>query len=462
MKSLIVVFTIFLFVTTELFPQQIKSPRSVEQLEEELLTSKISLLEYKTELNKHCSSLQLRSPILSLLDSNYYYEISPTTQDWDLKSKFLNTYSQFETPSLVNYFVKDNATKNIRPSRRTERKFNSEGVITENISWIWNLNSKMLQYLRKFVFNYKSNGNWDNDITYRWNSSQQDWEPFFKYDYYYDLKNKNLVETQIFTWDMTDKKWVNFEKYNYRYNSKDLQDTAFYYVWVPADNNWEISTRNERTYNDLNQLIKVELFVVDGPGIWLKESIDQYTFDINGNINSEYHELYNKDSMKIYPLSRGNGIFDSKNYLLSYKYEEWDLKTSQWGVIYETKYQNDYNSEGQITEVLRLNYNDVSKNYELSAKDNYYYSLRDLVSINEPQSFHEIEIVPNPFRDEIRIKNLKGNGILTLYGIDGKVVEERITKEVSEPINLSIIKPGSYIVKFQVDNKLYFQNLLKY
>lgn len=83
-----------------------------------------------------------------------------------------------------------------------------------------------------------------------------------------------------------------------------------------------------------------------------------------------------------------------------------------------------------------------------------------VTSINELDA--GIKIYPNPVKENLFIEIDNNNSVdITIYDISGKIVEKINSSNNKIEYNTSVIKPGVYLIKFETENKIYYDKFTR-
>jgi hypothetical protein len=84
------------------------------------------------------------------------------------------------------------------------------------------------------------------------------------------------------------------------------------------------------------------------------------------------------------------------------------------------------------------------------------------LGVDELNSQSNLIIYPNPVKDYIFIKENLGNTHLSIYSLNGKLVlEENVEITAENPISLSNLKPGVYLIQLQNEERMFSAKIIK-
>ncbi len=83
------------------------------------------------------------------------------------------------------------------------------------------------------------------------------------------------------------------------------------------------------------------------------------------------------------------------------------------------------------------------------------------VGIYKPDgSIPEINLHPNPAKNQVMVTSSEIIEQITLYNISGKIIEEISCEEQNISLNTTVIPDGLYLVKIETGTKVSFQKFV--
>ena len=154
---------------------------------------------------------------------------------------------------------------------------------------------------------------------------------------------------------------------------------------------------------------------------------------------------------------KSEGAYDSiGNLILDSRYT-WDSATNSWKGSY--KYEFNFDSNGNYTVRMSYAWDSNNNSWQLSGISSFFYSSKNISILNNP-TLMNVYLFPNPAKDEFQISGLTENSRITLFDLNGKSL---INKDVinNEPISISTLKKGIYLVNFTSSDGNHASLLLK-
>lgn len=257
----------------------------------------------------------------------------------------------------------------------------------------------------KIVNGYDQNGNMINRIKYTWNDLGSSYTPDERYDYTYD--DHNYQNQSVYSvWDITSKAWKNDEKVacTFNVNGKILSQDTFKWkesAWAPtfkavatyddrdnllseytmlrdeAGQNWLALSKNEYTYNSLNQwLLAVSYNGKENTDEYVLAFRTNYTYTESGKMTLRHMEDWSVEENKWKDATKETWSYDeAENEIGSSSF----FKDFETGELKETtKREKQYEGKNMI---LDLFYNkDTEGNWRVNSKTEYAYNEKDSVT----------------------------------------------------------------------------------
>ena len=211
-----------------------------------------------------------------VLESKGVLLVSKVTQSNGSASKEDTVYDEFDNLlSLTYYGSYDINTMEGKLLRKVENKYNSKNQIIEKVE----RNGSDLRYTDTTKYTYS------NDLLIKevMNDGEEDKITLYTYD-----SNNNLIM------ETTDNPREHYKSiYEYDDNNKLIRETGY----IKYSGDYETKTKFEYTYDTLGRVKTRCYYYVGTDGSWRKESLDDYTYDDNGNVilKMEYQSNYAPD-----------------------------------------------------------------------------------------------------------------------------------------------------------------------
>ncbi|MCD4678999.1 MAG: T9SS type A sorting domain-containing protein [Bacteroidales bacterium] len=337
--------------------------------------------------------------------------------------------------------------------------YDTTNKLSEHLYYKWDGNN--WEPDEKTIFTYNSNDARDEYITYKWDGSI--WVNDTKTKYFYDVGGYQIEEIITYIWDGS--VWGNSSKTIYNW-SGGVNDEVTIQSWDVS--NWVNQKKYILNYNGMMSIEEVTTYDWNGTN-WVEYSNSEYSYDANNNMKEiirsiwigsaweydEKHEYtyhqYGYLLEEIYSTWNGaweyfdrttrtySGVMD----LLEVLFEHWN------GTAWENDYRNTLTYPGGgncFTQVI------ISEDWTGSAWLNDEKCIQiycDLtIGIDEIGAMsRELSIYPNPAENEISIycKNAITIKEINIYDQIGQMVLHE--KQISNKIDVSMLRPGMYIIE---------------
>jgi hypothetical protein len=236
-----------------------------------------------------------------------------------------------------------------------------------------------------------------------------------------------------------------------------------------ADGNW---SEQSNVFNTTTNGPKLTGAIIGTPGIWSTSNDHPKAFD--GNINTYFASTTSDyawvgldlgtpkviTSILFYPLSGWSsamtlGIFQGSNtadfstgvvtfYTINVRPAE-----ASWSGFFVNN----------STAFRYVRYKAPAASYCKIAEAEFYGF--GTTGISNPQSMTDVEIFPNPATDQITIRNLEKNSLITISSVDGKdVFKKNVSIDEQLILNISGWSRGIYFVNARSGNEVYTRKII--
>jgi hypothetical protein len=93
------------------------------------------------------------------------------------------------------------------------------------------------------------------------------------------------------------------------------------------------------------------------------------------------------------------------------------------------------------------------------ATNNFITILQTTLGLDEPFSINKLAVYPNPVKDNLYFKTGKIVARVDIYDFTGRILKSQAVK--GNTINVSVLKPGNYILRIHTGNKTAYTSIIK-
>jgi hypothetical protein len=306
---------------------------------------------------------------------------------------------------------------------------------------IWNGSS--WSNSKKFTRNFDSNNLLINNLWQNWNGNS--WVNMGNHSFTYD-SNNNRIEFLSQIWNGLS--WNNYERYVFTYDINNNLTSFLEQYW--SGGYWSDGWLRTYTYDGLGNNTGIIRKLWDW-GSW--QNIDQEikSYDSNNNmINRLVQSWYANTWIN---SSRYTGTFNSNNKIIQDRVETWN--GSNW--IYYRQLLFTYTPNNFYSTIGSQNWN--GNNWINFDSSHYYYHL--ITDIKSNEYFNEINIYPNPTREEIKLMFNSDRTTKIVVNICNSLGQE--IKEIEEDLQMgknviniktSELPEGLYFIKCRINDSV--------
>jgi len=406
----------------------------------------------------------LKQKLDSIVSENW----SPESNSWVKDLKNCYTYDAYgNVTTKITY----HSTQNINDwneESKIDYTFydNAKPALIMGYQWDTTINI-WLPYCKT---EYTYDGNWDLILllkSYPIGTTGL-WLTLYKTEYYYDI-SRNLLGDVESIWNAGNNIWdfSNRSEYSYDENGDMTMQTKYYWDYINTE--WVSSNKNELTYdNNGHVILEIESEWDENASAWLPLFKYEYTVDNNGNNTVEIKYEWSLPGMIWTESGKVEYTFDIDGGLKAETKYLWETTTTQW-IINDKEvftYTNAYTFSDLVLPYefidntvyfkYMLNgmmyYSYVNTNFIPSYNEKYFYSVMNVIGINENESM-KTRVYPNPSSDYIYFcwTDYKPNLDLSLMDISGRIIIQTNLKNKSS-ISLGHLSRGLYFYKLSDDN----------
>lgn len=302
----------------------------------------------------------------------------------------------------------------INRKEKTEYEFSENGLVHYAFLYTWDEWSQEWNKVQRVLFDFDGSGNVIRQIYSSWNSFLSQWDISSREEYTYDNAG-NVLSEQFFTYDGGLNKWNNGRKYLYQYDQAGNEILIESYQWNTEINDWKGIEKFEKQYNSVGL-----------QDLWMVYNWDQYSklWKPGIKITCEFDNYWNQTIYSVYLWSEGN---------------------SSWQIGNMNKYDNSYDSFGNITRLLISSWDIASASLKQGFINHLYYTqIDDSVPANLSYSNFGISVFPNPVSTSLFILGADDANVEVFSLAGAKIMA---FSRVSSSVDISSLKQGVYVVK---------------
>jgi len=373
--------------------------------------------------------------------------------------------------------------------------FDSAGNWLTYLSEKWENNAWVNQSKKTFVYN--SNGEMVDWKTAGWNSAS--WANEWHYVWHFDANGLN--DTSLFQMGQ-DSLWVNNSLYIATFDSNGYRTDGLVYSWI--NNGWS-ATRQYSYINDSNGNLLSYIGQDWVNSAWVNSAFTTINYDTAGNrtllISRQWQNNDWLNTEAWYWTYDGNGNntvwadqywvngswvdsyrdlfqYDASNNILSHTSQNWDntywkngdaeqYTYDAWGNSLTGKYFHWYGGWQPYDGSLMVYADHLRDDYVNLIELQRYEAVIDsiLVFTGPALSKGEVTLYPNPAHSIVYISSHYVStdpfGSITVYDLRGQLVCKKPVVNETTRLDLSGLKPGVYIVKFNSNQVTRVMKLVK-
>jgi hypothetical protein len=372
--------------------------------------------------------------LLNSLTLNYDNQ----TYSWDSLSKITCTFNTegkklSELTSEYNYVhLQWNNTG------YTENTYSEELLET---SIVYNYQNGDLINYEKFEYAYDEYGRIITYSDYQWKPILSLWFNNYQENYFYE---NNGYSVDYLSFEMNnDGISIPSQKVTYFFDLNDLLISSTGFSWNPSSSEWDNQSRLHFDYDDSLRMTYMLREYWDLSCLcWIDEAIDEYTYDVNGNI-------------------------------IYYGQKAWNPERNSWDLYYEEKdYNDDVLFNDMVLPLYAVNLEEFG-NMLLTAKyyatdapcvryNRYYYTKFEVNLTPIENKNTEAYLFPNPASSTVSVRLPEGllSADFYLFDIQGRCIIEKSIQTESQ-ISISELSNGLYFYKVIVGVDTFSGKLIK-
>ncbi len=384
--------------------------------------------------------------------------------EWVWRSKTENTHSYTKDGMHIIFSINytyDTGTKEWIPHHRNEINYDSNGNQTLYNASFFDSGSNTWVF-KTGSFKYEKAYNEQGKITlssyYLWDSGKNQWTGQGNLlESGYDFNgNKTSVVTK--NWDVASNQWVNFSKTENRYNEQEDVTEINTSEWDNEKSVWVVLSKQELLYDAHRNVSKYLVLLLDTTSNeWYTSTKDEFTYDVNNHETLKEQYKRNEESQLVLYKKKETAYDAYGNVILTANYEL-DKQSGNFIKKYDTRYTFNESSDKIIEETT--SYYDYELPYIV--KNNYYYSLHAVSSIDTQKETQSSFVYPGLFTDKLsfQLNNTNNQYAFELFNSQGQIVLSKWVKD-SETINVENLPRGVYLYTLSLDNSVLKGKLIK-
>ena len=355
-----------------------------------------------------------------------------------------------------------------------------------------------LNYYQQYFYSYDANNNLIEQKYQLYDNTIDDWVNNTLDSFYYNTQNLDTLSIN-YVWNTSDNQWQPFWKAHFYYDSFGNKIMKKTYFWNSSTSAWDIYGLDSFYYEN-GYLIRAVSYLWDyDGGSWAFNFVTDYIYDSNGNLilyyslnrdlDTTYKKAFYYDSRNLlikdtvwsrdfstnfygYLFNEVLTYDDSTNWI-SEIMQRWDTTSHSW--INDRALYFSYNTDVNISNaIMPFNYRfcvnlptrllfklwNTDSSYWYDTFE-YLYKYETIITSSQRISNpFQITLYPNPADNVVNI-NIpdERQAIVSIYDENGRLVHT--APLITGQVNVKFLPTGTYFVVVRGKNKVYVGKFLK-
>lgn len=325
--------------------------------------------------------------------------------------------------------------------------YNSLGSGIGNYTLRWNSSNNVWENYRKFDIGRDMNDQIISFTFFEANPSSLEWEVDTKVEYTLD-NNGNPTQAIQLLWDEVSSSFVNTLRWEYNYNADTLIESRYSYVWDLGTSDWNNSLLTTYTY-DSNKNVTEELTQIWLLNVYNNNSKRLYEYDTLQNRVRQTFQFWDEVFLVWNDNFRYNYIYVNDLFVARYT-QLWADQGFGLDWVSSAVHQYSHDAAGNRTQDLYSEYNFDNEMWEENWRWEFYFSEFDPTHISTVEETTLNCIFQNPIRtgEIINCQDLtldkKYN--LIFFDLSGKILLEKNFQGDVDIELPSFLKSGVYFM----------------
>ncbi|MDO9510991.1 MAG: T9SS type A sorting domain-containing protein [Bacteroidales bacterium] len=411
-----------------------------------------------------------------LLSSEEVIYKDEQTGNWLPYYRYNYTYNPLLLLTQRLVYIYDAVSSQYLLYGKTEYAYNTSNFLVEAIAYGWDQNNSIFIPVRKDEYTYLA-GLLKDETNYDWDAAQGVWIGDRKFEYTYTSSGNQLQNIRL-EFNPTLSVWEYYWKEDYTYNAGDTLIRETNWDWNDLANNWIEYSKREYEYSNnpiIHQYISYSWEIPTNTWVQTYKHVFELSADTTSGESIEYYWVANQWK----PTNKDNYNYDSNFNPVLILETIWDDVLNKWENEYKAEYTHDlsyaiedimvppdyffeYITQNMLTENVDYDWDISLQVWEEDEHAKYYYSEHLISGIPSVQKQIKAVIYPNPSNESIRVSNLeKGvTGTIDIFDLMGKQVIKEIFS--NQPIDIQMLKSGTYLYQILIQNQVYSGKLVVY
>ena len=287
-----------------------------------------------------------------------------------------------------------------------------------------------------------------------------------KHEYIYNEKNQVILENTIRKRnEILQQYYIKHYAYNQDNQLTAICDSSFSELGIPGVIKETYITYSDTLEDKMEKIITKKRYLNDKL-VSSKQITSEYRFNENRILISLTEEVIDTNFNTMADTIRRiehykvklEKEYNPRNQITSNKLFYWNESAEAWDLCIDE--QTQYNEYGNILKTERYEFDDYNDIWICTIMSEYYSSMHDVISGNEPLLTETFQIYPNPASHHLIIRhNHLINLDFVIIDMNGRVLLSG--KLNNETINISSLKQGMYIIRLFNKNTMMQQKFIK-
>ena len=332
-----------------------------------------------------------------------------------------------------------------RPRWKQTYTYDDQDRFTDGNTSVWDIEGKNWVPERKGEQIYS-----DTSTIYTcmaWNIEYSDWTNQCGNEWYYDESGKIMLWKRK-SWDTNINEWIIWSYHELVYDESG-SNVSIRYMYDSVADDYILFSKTETTGEGIYPRIEEIYHWEQITESWTLFEKYEHHYDELGNDTLYIHYRLDTLLQKLYISRKSEFEYDDKANIIQYTSISWD---ETGAIIYSWKENTYYSDAMEIDYKVNYTLNDTGSEWLLDYKKYYFWS--DVITKVDQTTDNNILVFPNPTFSVIYLLGISDSSSYRVHSISGVLVLEGLCQK--NRLDLSKLKPGSYILSFNDRNQMRF------
>lgn len=274
--------------------------------------------------------------------------------------EMLYEYTNEKTVERISYKRNPAGDEFVPDSKKVQIFDENENLLKEEL-FSWNSEDETWFLFRRYEYAYDENG-------YQTHFSDTSWDYFSGVEMGWEKReseyddNGNITSEVNYMWNRDSLTWNLFSKNIFDYQESGELISKINYHRNHIENKWDPKNKEDLEYDATGNIVKKQISLWDdSQNDWVNDHLEEWQYDVNGNMIFTAYSIWDLEIHDWVPVYKEEYSFDASSNQTLRSHYKWGSEENTW--IGSEKFEYGFDENGKILYESKFTWNEESNNW---------------------------------------------------------------------------------------------------